>query len=347
MMNERPDLSQVSPQVRAYIEALEAEVEQLRQAEQTAQAGESRAESEPSEPPSSFNLVTISAGGFAKRTLRHLYSCQRRGGMGVFDLETTKGDAPAFLVMADESQSLLLVTNMARAFRMPVRELPESPVHSRGQSLLAPLALQQDERLAVVVADMGQGYIILVSERGYVRSLRHQYVGENLRPGATLYNVKEFGCPVAACWTQSEIDLFIATRQGRAIRFPLKQVPLQGGLGIRLEGDDTVVAATAVRGDSSVVLLGADGRGTLRLMSGFSANKAPGGSGKIAIKSDCLVGAATVIPSDHVFILSRLGKLIRFRAVEIPPTEGAVQGVNCMSLRADEIVAMTVGPALY
>jgi DNA gyrase/topoisomerase IV subunit A len=81
-------------------------------------------------------------------------------------------------------------------------------------------------------------------------------------------------------------------------------------------------------------------------MSGFRPNKAPGGGGKIAIKTDHLIGATAVADTDDVFIISRLSKLIRFRAIEVPPKEGVVQGVNCMALRADETVAVTVSPAL-
>jgi DNA gyrase subunit A len=77
-------------------------------------------------------------------------------------------------------------------------------------------------------------------------------------------------------------------------------------------------------------------------MSGFRANKSPGAGGKIAIKTDHLVGAATITDADDVFVVSRLSKVIRFPATEVPPKEGVVQGVNCMSLRADETVALAV-----
>ncbi len=75
-------------------------------------------------------------------------------------------------------------------------------------------------------------------------------------------------------------------------------------------------------------------------MAGFAANKAPGSGGKVALKTDHLIGAATVTDNDDLFAISRLGKIIRFQAVEVPAKEGVVQGVNCMSLRADEVVAL-------
>jgi DNA gyrase subunit A len=343
---ERPDLSQVDATVLAYIEALEAELERLREAESNATQPSAAAPLEPSEPPTSLNLITISVAGIAKRTPRHLYYRQRRGGMGIFDLETPESDPPAFLTIADESQNLLLITNHARAFRLPVNELPESPVRSRGQLLTERLPLRPQERLAIILPSQPTGYVALVTERGHVRRLRHHYLGDNLRPGALLFEVQELGAPAAACWTAGEADLFITTRQGKAIRFAEQRVPHSGCLGIRLDRDDTVVAVAPIQENSGVFLLSADGKGVIRLMAGFAANKAPGAGGKVALKTDRLVGAAVVAESDDLFIISKLGKIIRFQAGEVPAKEGVVQGVNCMALRADETSALVVGHLL-
>jgi len=334
---ERPDLSQLAPAVRAYIEHLEAELSHLQGPDARA---EGTVELEPSEPPTTLNVVTLSAAGVAKRTPRHLYDRQRRGGMGIFDLETPKDDPPAILAIADESQTLVIVTTLARAFRIPVSALLESPVRGRGRSITADLPLVPDERLALAFADQGRGYIALASMSGYVRCLRHHYIGENLRPGTNLYSLRDYGPPASMCWTAGDDDLLLVTRQGRAIRFGEKSVPLQGCLGIRLDPADAVVAVTAVKESSNVFLLNADGKGALRLMSGFAANKSPGGGGKVAMKAEAVIGAATVEEDDDLFVLSRLCKIIRFRVAEVPPKEDAVQGVNCMSLRADETISV-------
>jgi DNA gyrase subunit A len=107
--------------------------------------------------------------------------------------------------------------------------------------------------------------------------------------------------------------------------------------------DDVAVAVTSVYAESGVFLLGHDGKGTIRLMPGFTANKAPGAGGKVVMKSDQLIGAIAVGEEDDIFIISRLSKIIRFRADEVPPKEGVVQGVNCIALRADEAVGVVKG----
>lgn len=341
MTTERPDLNQLDPAVRDYIESLEAELDRLWAGDGDF-PGEAASPPEPDEPPTTLNLITLSAGGLAKRTPRHLYSRQRRSGMGIFDLDLPDGDMPLSLAIADESASVILLTSHARAFRLPVNKLPDSEVRARGQSITGDLNLNAGERLAVIVPDVARGYVALLSQTGHVRCVPGHLFGETLSPGAEMYNLERLGPLAAACWTPGNSDLFIATHNGLGIRFSEKQVSLQGGPGIRLESGDVAVAVTSVKEESGVFLLGADGKGTIRLMSGFSPNKSPGAGGKVALKTSHLVAAMTVTQEDDVFAISRLSKIIRFHASEIPPKEGVVQGVHCMSLRADEVVAVTV-----
>jgi DNA gyrase/topoisomerase IV subunit A len=336
MMNaERPDFSQLDPGVRAYIEALEAELTHLRPQERPQPPA-----LEPSEPPTTFNVITLNASGVVKRTPRHFYARQRRGGMGVFDLDVSQDDPPVCVTIADEGQDLALCTNQARVLLLPVGILPESPLRSRGQSLAAlgaDWALQPQERLALALPDKGGTYLAVLSQQGYVRVISRPY----LRPGLAIYNVEAYGPLVSACWSSGRGEFFIATRQGHAIRFAERSLPAAGGQGIRLQEDDEAVAIASVGPDSGIFLLSADGLGTIRLMSGFSPNKAPGGGGKVALKTERLVGAVSVDQAGDLFIISRLSKIVRFQATEVPGKEGVVQGVRCMTLRSDEAVALT------
>ncbi len=337
-MSERPDLSGVPPEVVAHIEALEARLARAAAARPATPAAL------PDEVPTSLSILTISRRGLIKRTPRHLYGRQRRGGMGVFDLETPEEDAPILLAHADAGDTLLLFTDDGRAFRLPAAALPESPVRGRGQELRGLLPLRPNERVVGVVPQNAGPYVILLSRRGWVRRVRASYLGTSLIPGTVFHDVKEGGPLVAACASRGADDLFLASREGKAIRFMETQVPARGCLGIRLDVTDEAVAVAAIGPGDGVFLMGEDGQGTIRLMSGFTANKAPAAGGKVAMKTDRLVGAARVREGDELFAISRLGKLIRFAAAEVPPKEGVVQGVACMALRGDEVVALTVAP---
>jgi DNA gyrase subunit A len=347
---DRPDLTGVSIEVLAYIQALEAQLETLRGRQRPrevangngAAAEFDEAVSEPSEPPTTFSLITVTAGGLIKRTPRHLYDRQRRGGMGVFDIDAPEEDPPALLAVADASQTLIVVTTQGRAFPLPVSQLAEAPVRARGESIRKWVPLTNDEKISLVTPDMAAGYLTVVTRRGQVRRWRYNVFGRALQPGTILYEIREGGPPAAACWTQNDGDLFIATAKGLAIRFAEAQVPVRGCLGIRIDPDDAVIGVAGVREASGVFLLAEDGKGTIRQMAGFSLNRAPGSGGKTAMKADRLVGAGAVSEQSDIFAISKLGKIIRFRANEAPAKEGAVQGVNCMALRADQVTALAV-----
>jgi DNA gyrase subunit A len=338
MLVERPDLSDVTPEVRAYISALEEQIASL-QSEPSARLRE-EIPAEPSEPPTPLNVITISRAGLAKRTPRHFYSRQRRGGMGVFDLEGDRDDPPAILTIADENENLLLITNFGRAFRLPVSSLAETPVRARGKNLMSLFQFRPYEQIvAALPTDRGQ-YLALASQRGWVRRIPAARVGAGLIPGMSFHDVQQGGHLCAACWTQGDEELFMATQQGVAIRFAESQVHKSGSLGLRVDLGDKVVGITAVKETSHVFLLSHDGKGSLRLMSGFRLNKAPGTGGKTALKTDKLVAITAVAPDEDLFIISQLGKIIRFNAAEIPAKEGVVQGVSCITLRNDEATAV-------
>lgn len=335
---ERPDLTEIDPEVLAYIEALETELLQLQVAQPERETEESLPE--PDDPPTPFNLITISHEGYAKRTPRHLYGRQRRSGMGVFDLETTGNDFPALLVVAHEESVILLFTNFGRVFNLRVDALTETPVRAKGQHVLTLFTFRPHECIVAALPAAGGKAVALASQRGWVRMVDASRLDSSLIPGMSFYDVQQGGQITTACWTQGDDDLFMVTRQGKAIRFAERQVHKSGSLGLRVDLGDAVAAIAPVTEESGVFLMSNDGKGTIRLMAGFRQNKAPGAGGKVAIKTDKLVGAVAIRAEDDLFIISALGKLIRFQADDVPAKEGVVQGVHCMTLRNDEVTAV-------
>lgn len=351
---QRPDLTNIDPKVVAYIEYLEKKT-----GVRTARSGvservdaelapERASEALPADHETNINVITITHSGLGKRTYRHLYTRQHRGGMGVFGVDVDDPDFPIVLTTAEDNQNLLFFTSRARVFRQPISVIPSTNLDEKGKLVTERLAgLEPDERIVAVLPEQARGYVALVSEGGRVRSLRHHLFGEHMRPGTVLYNHNEFGPLAAACWTPGDAEIFLVTQEGIGIRFAEKAISPQGDLGIRLASDDRVVGLASVYADSRVFLQGSDGRGTIRLMSGFAPNKSPGGSGKIAFKNSRVVGVVSVEVNDDLFVISRLGKVIRFPADEVPETEGVVQGVNCLGLRGDEAVTVMKSGPIY
>ena len=341
---QRPDLHGVPPDVLSYIEYLEKQIldsQSISERKPRPQAENPLPEVQLyAEPPTRQVLITASEKGFAKRTYRHLYVPQHRGGMGIFDIETPENDLPRTLLSVEAEKNILVFTDRARVFRLPASRISETEIRSKGQNLFDRMPLEPDENLAAILPEQAQGYVALLSQLGKLRILRHHMFGEHMRPGTAMYNFKEFGPLASVCWTNGDRDLFVATRKGIGIRFPEKAVSPQNEFVIKLTGDDKTVAVTPVDDDSAVFILGSDGKGAIRLMSGFAANKSPGGSGKIAIKNDQVIGAISVEANEYIFAISRQSKMIRFPVDEVIRTEGVVQGVICVNLRSDEVVAM-------
>ena len=337
---ERPDLSNVSPDVRAYIEALEPEL----LAYQSSQPRRRSTDTEPAEPPTTQQVITISQRGVAKRTARHLYGRQRRSGIGVFDLDVDEHDYPAHLAIADESKRLLLFSNLGRVFPLATADIHQTEeLRALGESITERFPFYGNEHIiGAIPAEAGQ-YVILASQRGWVQRVAAGYFGKNLIPGMSFHDVKQGGQITAVCWSNGRDEIFLATQQAQGIRFRETQVPARGGcLGLRIDPSDEVVAVAGVVESSGVFVIGHDGKGTIRQMSGFRLNKAPGAGGKAIFKADQLIGAVTVNEADDIFILAQSGKIIRFQANEVPPKEGVVQGVNCMEVRNDVVTAVAV-----
>ena len=340
---ERPDLTGVTADVVTYIEALETQLLAL----QTKASAPKRepAALEPSEPPTTMCVITMTADAHAKRTARHLYYRQRRSGMGVFDIETSEDNPPVLIAVADSEADVLIISDQGRVFRMPVSQFAETPARGRGEPFADKLELMIGERIVSILPADGNTYLVLASERGRLRRVRSAYLNKSMIQGIRYHKIEEGGYVTAACWSDGRGDIFLATEAGLGIRFSENQISSTNStLGMRVDPADKVIAVTATSDDGAIFMLNHEGKGTIRLMSKFRQNKAPGAGGKVAMKVEKLVAAHAVSAENEIFVISKLSKVIRFSAEEVPQKEGVVQGVNCMGLRSDETVACFISP---
>ncbi|MEZ4580261.1 MAG: hypothetical protein R3A10_01175 [Caldilineaceae bacterium] len=211
--------------VLAYIEALEARLDAL-------ESDDARAhnEREPSEPPTTQNVITISRQGGQAHAIS---TRQRRGGMGVFDLDCDDNDVP---VPAHGGCERRHGDRDERAFCLPIwRICARGDVRLDGHALGLQLGLQGGSRLRWP-SPTATTPISTASPSGQVRRFNAHYFGTSLRAGTILFDVREIGAPAASCWSSGGGDLFIATQQGKGIRFSERQVPVRGCLGLRRPG---------------------------------------------------------------------------------------------------------------
>lgn len=356
-------IEQASPALKRYIHTLEQENARLRQEllelRQTATRRqraetlrETRADTAPATLPSvrhpdDVMVLTVSARGLAKRTPLNDYSTQRRGGIGVFDLQSTRDDAVAHLAVTRATAALLVLSSRGRAFRLPVDSLPLTEVRGRGASIPERLSFTADEVVAAVLAlddELDTGNTVLIAtQSGWLRSIHRNYVGVRLQSGTLLSDPKRGGPPAAMTLSDGSGEVLMVLRSGLGYRFAERLITRDGVRGIQVHPDDAVVGLVSVKNDEDQVLLvTADGQGTRRQMAGFATNKSPGGQGKVIMKTDALAGAARAGDGDEVLCISGLAKIIRFAAEEVPAKSGNVQGVNILDTRGDSLTALAV-----
>ncbi|MCB0198644.1 MAG: hypothetical protein KDI03_01115 [Anaerolineae bacterium] len=357
-------IEQATPVLRRYILTLEQENARLRQElhelqgaatrrERAASARESREPSSSATVPTpsygdDVMVITVTAEGLCKRTAINDYSAQRRGGVGVFDIQTSRDDQVAHVLIGRAAAALLVLSSRGRAFRVPIETLPLTEVRGRGTSLPTRLMFTEGETIGALLAldeeEDDRPNVLIATASGWLRALHRNYVGPRLQPGTLLVEPARGGPPVAAALSSGAGDVLVALRSGVAYRFSEQLIRREGVRGIQVRPDDALVGLTGIAGDSddSIFLATQEGLGTRRGEATFSANKSPGGQGKVIMKTDALVGVAAVNEQSEVFCVSGLGKIIRFAVAEAPVKAGNVQGVNIMDCRGDRLTAFAV-----
>lgn len=356
-------INQASPALQRYIRTLEMENSRLRQElmelrqsavrrQRAELARETRSDAAPTQLPTmrypdDVMVLTVTRGGLAKRTPLNDYSTQRRGGMGVFDIQSTRDDLAAHLAVTRASASLLVLSSRGRAFRVAVDNLPLAEVRGRGASIPERLLFTEDEAVAAVLPlddeQDSRSTVLIATQSGWLRSLHRNYVGPRLQPGTLLSDPKRGGAPAVMALSNGASDVLLVLRSGLGYRFPERLISREGVRGIQTRPDDPVIGLVSVQSDEDEVLLvTADGQGTRRQMAGFASNKSPGGQGKVIMKSDAVAGAARVGHGDEALCISGFAKIIRFAIDEIPAKSGNVQGVAVLDTRGDSLAALAV-----
>ena len=357
-------IEQATPILRRYILTLEQENARLRQElmdlqgittrrERAALARESREPSASATVPTprygdDVMVITVTGQGLCKRTPINDYSAQRRGGVGVFDIQTSRDDQVAHVLIGRAAAALLVLSSRGRAFRVLVETLPLTDIRGRGASLPERLMFTDGETIGALLAlDEEQDdrpNVLIATASGWLRSFHRNYVGPRLQPGTLLVEPARGGPPAAATLSSGGGDVLVALRSGVAYRFAEQLIRREGVRGIQVRPDDAVIglAVIAEGGDEAIFLASGEGLGSRRGDDTFSANKSPGGQGKVIMKTDALAGVAAVTEQSEVFCVSGLGKIIRFAVAEVPPKAGNVQGVNIMDCRGDQLTAIAV-----
>ena len=292
-------------------------------------------------------VVTITRGGYAKRTRSDNYRAQRRGGKGVRGAQLREDDIVDHFFVTTTHHWLLFFTNLGRVYRAKAYELPEGGRDAKGQHVANLLAFQPGERIAQVLdlRDYDQAeYLVLATKRGLVKKTRLSEYDSNRSGGVIAINLREDedGLPdelVSARIVDSVNDLILVSRKGQSLRFTATDEALRpmgratsGVTGMKFRADDELLAMDVVREEAFLftVTEGGIAKRTALTVENYRVQGRGGLGIKVANLPEAngdLVGALVTDPDDEVLVIMERGKIVRSATSEVNATGRTTQGV--------------------
>jgi DNA gyrase subunit A len=297
-------------------------------------------------------VVTITRGGYAKRTKTDLYRAQRRGGRGVQGAQLRTDDIVEHFFVTSTHNWILFFTNKGRVYRAKAHELPETNRAARGQHVANILAFQPNETIASVmyIKDYEVApYLVLATKRGLVKKTKLTDFDSNRTGGIVAINLREDDELIAARLVAPEDDLLLISQQAQSIRFHADDDMLRpmgratsGVIGMRFGEGDELLAMEVVRDDEVEILIATDGGYAKRTRVGEYPIQGRGGKGvitaKIVAKRGALVGALTVRVDEEIFAITSGGGVIRTRVREVRRAGRQTMGVRLINLPDEQTV---------
>ena len=302
-------------------------------------------------------VVTITSGGYAKRTKLDLYRSQRRGGKGVRGAALRQDDVVEHMFVSTTHHWILFFTNKGRVYRAKAYQLPDSGRDARGQHVANLLAFQPDEEIAQVLAmpDFeSSDYLVMATRKGLVKKTKLSEYDKNRQGGIIAINLTEDDELIAARQVSESDDLLLVSRKGMSARFTADDETLRpmgratsGVIGMRFREGDSLLAMDVVQPDAYVVTITDGGFAKRTPVAEWS----PKGRGILGVRAmklveerGSLVGAMVCQENDELFAIASNGIVIRTRVGEVRPSGRDTMGVTLMNLaEGDSIVAVARG----
>ena len=299
-------------------------------------------------------VVTITSGGYAKRTRSDLYRAQRRGGRGVRGAALRQDDVVEHFMVTSTHNWLLFFTNQGRIYRAKGYQLPDASRDAKGQHVANLLAFRPEETIASVLSIPGYDaadYLVLATRSGQVKKTRLSDYDTNRQGGIIAINLAEDDEVIGARLVSTEDDIFLASTKGMSVRFTASDEILRpmgrdtrGVIGMRFREGDSLLSMDIVRPGQHIVTI-TDGGFAKRTLEDEWAARNRGILGVRAMKIDekrgSLVAAMICDPDDQIFAIASNGVVIRTAVSELRPSGRDTMGVTMMRLGdEDSVVAV-------
>jgi len=312
--------------------------------------------------PNKETMLVFTAGGYVKRTDPGEYKSQKRGGVGVIDLETKEEDFITSLIAGSAHNDVLFFTNLGKAYSIRMFDIPEGRRATKGKSIMNFLSLSSDEKVTSILAiaqstKQSPVSLMLITKNGVVKKMSGESFKDVRRSGIIAIKLDKEDSLIAALLTEKGDDVMIATNSGQSIRFKESDIRemgrTAGGVrGIKLapskggQERDEVIGVDVIKKDHKdgfFLSMSSNGLGKKTALKEYKVQKR-GGSGiktaKVTPKTGNLIVSKVLTGTEEELIaMSQKGQVIRTALKDIPSLGRQTQGVTIMRLRSGDHIA--------
>ena len=309
--------------------------------------------------PDDDMVVTITRGGYAKRTRTDLYRTQKRGGKGVRGATLRVDDEVDHLFATTNHHWILFFTNLGRVYRAKVWQLPEAGRDAKGGHVAGLLSFLPDERIAEVLTLRTYDdapYLLLATRNGLVKKTDLRAYDSPRQAGVIAVNFREPDDELIGAALCSPVDdVLLVSKKGQAIRFAADDEQLRpmgratsGVTGMKFRDGDALLSMSVINADmpedDRYVFTVTDGGFAKRTAVSQYRQQGRGGLGIKAMKLNedrgSLVGGLVVQESDEVIAIKVSGQITRSAVAEVPAKGRDTMGVKFVGVSGEDAVSV-------
>jgi len=305
--------------------------------------------------PEKESVLVFTKGGYVKRTDPSEYHAQKRGGVGVLDIEPKEEDFVTMLISANTHSDLLFFTNLGKAYQIKMYDIPEGKRATKGKSIMNFISLGAEEKVTSILPIDKETKktienLMMVTKMGITKKVAAESFKDVRRSGLIAIKLDKEDELQAVLAVVKGDDVMLATTLGQSIRFKENDVREMGrGAGgvraIKLGKGDFVIGVDKIaKGENSLAILtlSSNGLGKKTNIKEYKTQKR-GGSGiktaKVTAKTGKLIVAKIVKDENEIIAVSQKGQVIRVSLNSIPTSGRQTQGVTVMKLRGGDNIA--------
>ncbi len=295
-------------------------------------------------------VVTITHGGYIKRTPLSLYNRQGRGGRGKASADLKENDFIERFYVASTHTYMLIFTDDGRCFWLKVHELPQAGRNTRGKPIVNLINVTPDTRIQAIVVTKefsDSEFLLFGTKNGTVKKTALSQYSNPRANGIKAIKIEEGDELIDVAVTSGSNDVVLATRDGLSLRFHESDVremgrDTTGVKGIELKLNDAVVGMVVIKREAALLVVTERGMGKCSEVSEYRVQKR-GGKGiktlDLTQKTGHVVALMEVVPEDELMLMTKGGIAIRSKVSEIRVTGRIAQGVKLVALDDQDMVS--------